>query len=791
MVFNPPTILPFPPANGSPLPPPADVDLPDPDQPITTRDGATLKIELGDGSAVIDFNPGQGDKPKSDRFNANLALEMDDAELSKISSDLLAGIQSDEDSRTDQLAQLAKGIELLGFVVEQSRTDNATSTSPVEDMSTVRHPLLADACINFNATARGELLPASGPVKVRDDRPSTPIGLGHNGGPPLEALPAATSPQLALGAIPGGVSPPAGAQPRDQLADALEKDMNHYLTTTASEYYPDTDQMTFRVGFGGWGIKKVYNCPLRRRPVSESINTDDFIVSNSATDLGNAARKTHRIKMRHSTLRRMQILGVYRDDKIGEPELPDNQQNPVKEAISQITGIQPMVQDRKDANHELDECYCELDLDKFAPTQFKNKGLPLPYRVTIERSSKKIFELRRNWKEDDKECREREYFVEFWFIKAFGFYGVGLLHILGNTTKALTSIWRELIDAGSFANFPGFLYAKGAGRQLTNQFRVGPGQGVGLDIGLQKLSDVVMALPYKDVSQAFSAFATHIEQLGMKLGGTAQIAVGEGRQDAPVGTTLALIEQATKPTSAVIKRLYSSQAKEMQLLKERFREDPEAFWRFNSRPAMKWQKDQFLKALDDFELVPVSDPNNPTHLHRAAKSEWVKQAAIAAGPGVVDPRKAFIRSAQYVEVDDAEDLLAAPLPPQQPPVDPAKMADIAAKQEKTKTDAASAALKVQSDITQAQMAHTARMAEISAETDLERMRLAQTMLIHSDKAEQVDRILHTKLASEHALDTTRRVHEMHIQGRDHAHQAEQSDRDRQTQLAQPPQEPQP
>src|SRR6185312_12914515 len=269
---------------------------------------------------------------KSDKFTSNLAEIMSEEELNRISTEILEGIDRDNQSRSDHLTMIAEGMKLLGLVIESNNASSASSSAPLEGMSTVRHPLLLEACQLFQANAMGELLPASGPVKVRDDRPQQPEGMiGHNGGPPLDnpfSLPGAASPPPGSGApgagapsgagmLPQGgaaqavpppatgptgqppappmagapaVPPPAGPLPpapamaeppggeRDELANALEKDLNHYLTTTAREYYPDTDQMLFKVGFGGLGIKKVYNCPLRRRPVSESIDIEDFIV---------------------------------------------------------------------------------------------------------------------------------------------------------------------------------------------------------------------------------------------------------------------------------------------------------------------------------------------------------------------------------------------------------------------------------------------------------------------------------------------------------------------------------
>ena len=775
------------------------------------------KTELPGGGVEIDLSGGRSSKPKSTKFEANLAEDLDEYELNRISTEILEGIDRDNQSRSDHLDMIAEGMKLLGLVIESNNASSASSSAPLEGMSTVRHPLLLEACQLFQANAMGELLPAAGPVKVRDDRPQQPEGMiGHNGGPPLNpfALPGAvaSSPPPGLGAPgagapgvgvqpslpqnippqmpPGGQGappalpmptgplnpqqlPPAAAPPpapeppggqRDELANALEKDLNHYLTTTAREYYPDTDQMLFKVGFAGLGIKKVYNCPLRRRPVSESVDIEDFIVSNALTDLSNAGRITHRIKMRPSVLKRMQILEVYRDVLIGAPTLQSDTANQVDEAKANIAGVQVQT-DPRDLDHEIYECYCELDLNEFAPKQFKDKGLPLPYKVSIEKESQKVLEIRRNWREKDKECQAREYFVDFPYMRAFGFYCIGLLHLLGNTTKALTALWREFIDAGMFANFPGFLYLKGAGRQLTNTFRVAPGSGVGLDSSVDDVRQAVMPLPYKSPDAGFTQFVQHVEELGTRLGGTANTNVGEGRQDAPVGTTLALLEQATKPLGAVTKRLHQAQARELELLKERFKDDPEAFWRFNKKPAMAWEVDVFVKALNDFDFVPVSDPNNPTRMHRAAKAEWLKQVAAAA-PGLLDPKKTFLRAAAEMEIGDVEDLIST-APPAQPPADPAKMADVQHKNAKLQADTATAGQKIQTDQQIKQMEFADNEADRQNKLQIatlaentERLRLAATIAVHSDKMDEAQKGANIKLISDHVGKAVDHGHEL-------------------------------
>lgn len=601
---------------------------------IDPETGAAI-IEMDDGGVVVDFNPSSSKDPTgAKKHDANLAEYIDDSELSRIAEELLLGIQQDEQSRTDWLETRAQGIRLLGLKLESPKSSLDSSVA-LEGMSTVRHPLLLEAVLRFQANARGELLPASGPVKISDKVKQD------------------------------------GSQ--DILAESLESDMNYYLTTTASEYYPDTDRMLFYVGFGGCSFKKVYNCPIRQRPVSESVDAKDLIVSDAATDLRNSRRVTHQITMRPSMLKRMQLAGAYRDIELGvaNPSMP----NAVDQEIANTQGIDPQISMQEhDRDHTIYECYCELDIKDFEDRQKgKITGLALPYRVVMDKDSRKVLEVRRNWREDDENKLAKICFVKYSFVPGLGFYDIGLVHILGNTTNALTAAWREMLDAGMFANFPGFLYSKGAGRQNTNEFRVPPGGGVGLDTSGGKLSDAVMPLPYKDIGPAFAAFVTQMSETGQRVGGTAEVAIGEGKQDAPVGTTLALIEQATKIEGAVHKRLHAAQAEEFQLLKECFRENPESFIR-SVKGTMNWNADQFVAALEDASLVPMADPNTPSHMHRLMKAQALVQLDKAY-PGAMNSIE-VLRRVIIMMGDDNPDALLAPANQAAPP-DPMAMVKLA------------------------------------------------------------------------------------------------------------------
>ena len=572
------------------------------DVPEVDDKGNVISIEHDDGSITIslDGNPLETAEGGADgEWFGNLVDDIDKDELNRISGDLFRGIDDDLMSRKDWIETRAQGIKLLGLKIEIPGLTGATDGAPVEGMSRVRHPLLLEAVLRFQANSRSELLPTDGPVKIRNDNNNATLQ-------------------------------------EDQMANALERDLNHYLTSTATEYYPDTDRMLLMLGFGGTAFKKIYYCPLRNRPVSETVDADDLIVSNDATDLSNARRITHRIMMRPSIVKRMQILGVYRDVDLGTPSM--RRLDPLQREERDQQGISTESTNPLDRDREIYECYCELDIKGFEHKhKGKVSGLEIPYRVTVDVSSKEILSIVRNYNEDTEDLPvAKRNFVKYTFVPGLGFYDIGLLHILGNTTNAITAAWRELLDAGMYSNFPGFLMADTGARQNTNIFRVPPGGGALIKTGGMPISQAVMPLPYQPPSQALMQLVSDMAQTGMRIGGTSEQQVGEGRADAPVGTTIAMIEQATKVMNAVHKRLHAAQAEEFRLLCDCFRENPESFWQRNFKPTMQWDQQMFLKALDDFDLTPQADPNTASHGQRIMKITALKQLQ-QANPSMYDP----------------------------------------------------------------------------------------------------------------------------------------------------------
>jgi hypothetical protein len=579
-----------------------------PDRPKIDADGKILTIEHDDGSITVSLDgrsiDGESDAARAEEWFGNLVDDIDQATLGRIGEDLLRGVRDDLDSRQDWIEDRAQGMKLLGLKVEIPGLQGAVDGAPVEGMSRVRHPLLLEAVLRFQANARSEMLPTDGPVKVRDDADKD-------------------SPE------------------QQQLADALENDLNQYLTATAKEYYPDTDRMLFMLGFGGTAFKKVYFCPLRGRPVSETVDADDLIVNNAATTLDDAKRITHRVFMRPSTVRRLQILGVYRDVDLTTPN--QYQADEVQRQKADVQGISIDSMNPDDRDREIYEIYCELDIPGFEH-KYKGKetGLEIPYRVTIDVSSREILSIVRNYdeptgEEGDELPEARNNFVKYQFVPGMGFYDIGLLHILGNTTNAVTAAWREMLDAGMYANFPGFLMADTGARQNTNIFRVPPGGGALVKTGGMPINQAIMPLPYKEAGAGLMNLVTNIVETGQRVGGTAEVAVGEGRQDAPVGTTIALIDQATKVLNSVHKRMHAAQAAEFQLLVRCFREHPDSFWKRCRKPSIQWSEAVFMQAVNDCELVPQADPNTASHTQRVMKIMALKQLQ-QQNPAMYDPK---------------------------------------------------------------------------------------------------------------------------------------------------------
>lgn len=641
-----------------------------------------VHVESDDGGVVVDFNP-EKEASGSNDFDENLALTLDEQELNELSSDLLEGIEADLRSRSQWEQNIVTAMTQLGLQPEKR------GSIDLDSISKARHPLLLECVLDFWANFVAEFLPADGPVKVRVDDTADDTA--------------------------------------NDLADELEQDFNHYLTVTATEYYPDTSRAGFRIGFIGGIVKKIFRCALRQRPVSEAVYLDDLIVSNDTTDLDNAKRTTHRMMYLTQDVKAMQVSNVWRKVELGEPQDGDSQ---TKAKVAAIQGTQANAERPTDKQHTIYECHTKRILTDAKAKKMNDEGLPVPYMVTIDKDSKQVLAVYRLWKEGDDLFRKKQQFVPWFFAPGLGFYPIGNAQILTNDVSMLTAMWREMADAGMFAQFPGFLYLDSLGRQDTNRFRIPPAGGQPIKAPPNmKLQDCVMPVPYKDVSAGLLGFAQHIEEMARKKAAAVKVPVGEGKTDIPVGSMLMFIEQSTKFLQAIHKGLHVAQKREFELLKELFAADPESLTKFNEDRSQKQWTAQELK---NANLVPASDPNTPSHVHRLSQALALFMMAQQA-PQLFNLHEVAERIFKVIHINNPEALFAPPQPPQAPPPDPmaqVKMAEIQQKGQTEQRKAADEMVKAQTqqekqkreaDMDAAEMQSKERIASMQQKTELIRL----------------------------------------------------------------------
>lgn len=567
-------------------------------------DGA-LVMENEDGSVDIDFDPADEDAGDAEEHSANLADYMNDMDLAGLSEQLMSGVEEDKQSRSDWETTMEKGIKLLGLKIEDR-------TTPFNGACGVFDPLMAEAVIRWQAVARGELMPAAGPVKTQV------IGV----------------PNMDL----------------DDQAERVKAWMNLYLTELAPEYYEEFDQMLMWLPLVGSTFKKVYQDPVLARPVARFVLPSNFIVSYGTSDLSTSQRYCHIVPMTKKQLRMAQINGVYRDLSLGDPQ-PTGNDDIVQAEVDSVEGLQPGASGAND--YQIYEVYADLDLKGFE----NEDGIPLPYIVSIDENTRKVLSIRRNWKEGDTTFQKRNYFVHYKFLPGLGFYGLGYAHILGNSAKTATSIRRQLIDAGTLNNFPGGLRVKGM-RLDDNNLGIGPTEFREIDTGGLPIQNAIMPMPYKEPSQVSLELLRETYEGARNLANTAEIAVGDGRQDAPVGTTVALMEAATRVQSATLKRAHKSLGQELKLIADLFGEYlPEAPYPF----PVKGGQTAIMRAdfVNNIDVIPVSDPNISSSAQRMMRAEALLRFATQQ-PDMHDLHAAFKQ--MYMEMGIEPEKIDAILP---------------------------------------------------------------------------------------------------------------------------------
>ena len=578
--------------------------------------------EMDDGSVIVGEMEEQI-APIQVPFNANLAEFIDDTELGRISSEMVNEVQEDMNSRKEWEDQYKGGLELLGMNYE----DRA---EPFEGASGIVHPLLAESVTQFQAQAYRELLPAGGPVTT---------------------------------AIIGQETSEVLAQ-----AERVKNFMNYQITYEMEEYDPELDQMLFYLPIVGSSFKKVYFDPTLQRAVSKFVHAEDLIVPYNATDLKTATRICHVIRMDSNEVRKLQLSGFYRDIELPTSDSDGADYNEVRETIKDIEGIHS----ESSYNEELTlyEIHTDLDLPGFEDQSQagENTGLKMPYIVTIVEKSGEVLSIKRNFNEADPLRSKIPYFVHYKFLPGLGFYGFGLTHMIGGLSRASTSILRQLIDAGTLSNLPAGFKARGA-RIRDDETPLNPGEFRDVDMVGMDLRQAIMPLPFKEPSQTLYSLLGTLIDSGRRFASMADMKVGEMQGNAPVGTTMAIMERGTKVMSAIHKRLHYSQKVEFKILARIFAIGAPVYpYQVPGAPPEIKQTD-FDQRID---VLPVSDPNIFSMSQRIALAQTQLQLA-QSNPDIHGPNgmyQAYRKMYEALGVTNIDTILQPP--PQPMPMNPAK-----------------------------------------------------------------------------------------------------------------------
>jgi hypothetical protein len=605
------------------------------DLPITAQEQAEIDViefpaqpgimEMEDGSAIVgELMDDQPMAAEDIPFDANLAEFVDDSDLMSISSDLVGDVEEDMSSRQDWENTYKRGIELLGMNYEER-------TQPFEGASGVVHPLLAESVTQFQAQAYREMLPAGGPVRTQV------IGMD--------------TPEMS------------------QQAQRIKDYMNYMITYEMEEYDPETDQMLFYLPIIGSTFRKVYFDPLLQRAVSKFVHAEDLVVPYGATDLITSPRITHVIRMDKNEVLKLQLSGFYRDIDL-EGNMDSEDYSEVQESIDKAQGVQLTGSGSEEVT--LYEVHTSLDLPGFEDMREDGEpsGLKLPYIVTIVESSGEVLSVRRNYDIQDPLMRQKQHFVHYKFLPGLGFYGFGLTHMIGGLSQASTSILRQLIDAGTLSNLPAGFKARGA-RIRDEDEPLQPGEFRDIDAAGMDIRQSVMTLPFKEPSQTLYSLLGSLIESGRRFASMADAKVGEMSGEAPVGTTMAIMERGTKVMSAIHKRLHYSQKIEFKLLANVFARymAPAYPYAVPGAPPQVKQAD-----FDDrIDVLPVSDPNIFSMSQRIALAQTQLQLVqsnpeIHGGPQGL--YQAYRKMYEALGVTNIDTIL--PVPPQPQPMNPAK-----------------------------------------------------------------------------------------------------------------------
>jgi len=570
-----------------------------------------VEVVLEDGSVEITFGE-ENEDIEAAPFDANLAEYLEDGQLQEISSELCDAVEGDKAARRDWADSYVAGLDVLGMKYEER-------TEPWENACGVYSNILAEAAIRFQAEAMSETFPAAGPVRTK-----------------------------ILGEI---------TQEKEDAALRVKMDMNYELTEVMVEYRPEHERLLYSLGLAGSAFKKVYFDPGLGRQIALYIPAEDVIVPYGASNIESAERVTHAMRKTKNEMVKLQAAGFYRDVELGDPM---SFFSDVEEARAEQSGVSLTSDDR----YTIYEVHADLNIDGVdGADNEESLQVAKPYVVTLEKGTGEILAIRRNWNPDDELTLKRQHFVHYAYVPGFGFYGLGLIHIIGGYARAGTSIIRQLVDAGTLSNLPGGLKSRGL-RVKGDDTPIGPGEFRDVDVPSGSIRDNILPLPYKEPSQTLFALLKQITEEGRRLGAISDMNIADMSANAPVGTTLALLERTLKPMAAVQSRVHFSMKQEFKLLRKIISEyAPAEYMYVPDRGEPRARQADYAMV----EVIPVSDPNSSTMAQRVVQYQTVMQMAQAA-PQIYDLPQLHRQMIEVLGVKNADTLV--PVEDDMKPADP-------------------------------------------------------------------------------------------------------------------------
>jgi hypothetical protein len=568
------------------------------------------EVKIGVDGMIIEL---MKDRPRAEEFDANLADFMEENELQSLASDLLGDYETDLSSRKDWLDTYVKGLKILGIRYEER-------TEPWPGACGVFHPLLMESAVKFQSETIMETFPAMGPVKTKIIGKETPE--------------------------------------KKDSAIRVSDDMNYQLTEIMKEYRPEHERMLLSMALAGNAFKKVYFDPSLDRQTAVYIPAEDIVVPYGAANIESAERVTHRMRKTKNELIKLQYAGFYRDVDLGDPIRVMDE---VEKQKAEDQGFSASMDNR----FQLLEMHVNIDLPGYPDVDKNNNetGIALPYVVTIEKGTGTILAIRRNWREDDKLKQKRQHFVHYGYIPGFGFYYFGLIHLIGGHSKAATSLLRQLIDAGTLSNLPGGLKSRGL-RIKGDDTPIAPGEFRDVDVPSGAIRDNILPLPYKEPSQTLAQLMDKVVEEGRRFAAVSDLKISDMSSQAPVGTTLAVLERVLKVMTAVQARIYYTMKQEFKLLAAIIRDNTPDEYSYEPEVGdRKAKKSDY----DDVDVIPVSDPNAATMSQKVVQYQAVFQLAQSA-PQLYDLPYLHRQMLEVLGVKNAAKIV--PMPDDQKPTDP-------------------------------------------------------------------------------------------------------------------------